>query len=300
MGTWGSGLYANDTTCDVKDTYIHFLQDGLDDLAAYAETRKACMEYEGTEEEPLMWYALAEAQWRTGRLLPEVKESALEWIAKQGGLSLWEESASKGAGWKKTLQKLQKKLETPMPARKTVKKPEPIIQDRWEQNDVYAYQFHGKRSEERGCSGKYMLLQKIGVGRNRYDGQLTMRIQVLDGIWDTIPPMNDIIMNTRILPLDFPTRINISRDAPNSSGYIVKKDPIWMSSIVFSFAKRDYPQKYLTLIGNIPGPLNQLENRRELDWGSIDDWLYDSYQRWRDIQYNNLGNGIYDYMQPLE
>ncbi len=299
MGTWGSGLYANDTTCDVKDTYMHFLQDGLDDMAAYEETRKACKEYEGTEEEPLMWYALAETQWRTGRLLPEVKETALHWIAEQGGLSLWEESASKGAGWKKTMQNLLKKLEAPMPARKTVKKPEPIIQDYWKENDVYAYQFHEEESKERGCYGKYMLLQKIGVSQNRYDGQLAMRIQVLDGIFDTLPTI-DTIMNTRILPLDFPTRINITRDASNTSGCMIKKDPIWMSCIIFAFTKRDYPKKHLTFIGNETGPLNQMVNRNELDWGSIDDWLYNFYQRWHSIQYNTLGDGIYDYIQPLE
>lgn len=299
MGTWGSGLYANDTTCDVKDTYIHFLQDGLDDMAAYDETRKACREYKGTEEEPLVWYALAETQWRTGRLLPEVKETALRWIAEQGGLSLWEESANKGAGWKKTLQNLQKKLESPMPARKTVKKPDPIIQDYWALNDVYAYQFHEKISIERGCYGKYMLLQKIGVYQNRYDGQLSMRIQVLDGIFDSLPAI-DVIMDMRIVPLDFPTRVNISRDAFNSSGYLIKKDPIWMSSTIFAFSKRDYPKKYLTFIGNRPGPLNQMVNRQELDWGNIDDWLYEFYQYWRNIQYDTLGNGIYDYAQPLE
>lgn len=31
MGAWGSSLYANDTTCDVRDTYMNFLQEQLSD-----------------------------------------------------------------------------------------------------------------------------------------------------------------------------------------------------------------------------------------------------------------------------
>jgi hypothetical protein len=46
--------------------------------------------------------------------MPEVKEKALMWIAKGGGLSLWAESKNGGAGWKKTLEKLKDILESPM------------------------------------------------------------------------------------------------------------------------------------------------------------------------------------------
>ena len=27
MGFWGTGLYSNDTTCDVRDSYTQYLQD---------------------------------------------------------------------------------------------------------------------------------------------------------------------------------------------------------------------------------------------------------------------------------
>lgn len=37
--------------------------------------------------------------------MPEVKEEALKWLANSGGLSLWEESKSGGAGWKKDIRK---------------------------------------------------------------------------------------------------------------------------------------------------------------------------------------------------
>lgn len=28
MGAWGSGLYSDDVTCDVKDEYIKYLREG--------------------------------------------------------------------------------------------------------------------------------------------------------------------------------------------------------------------------------------------------------------------------------
>ena len=36
-----------------------------------------CMFYKDDEEEPSFWFALADTQWKYGRLLPEVKEKAI-------------------------------------------------------------------------------------------------------------------------------------------------------------------------------------------------------------------------------
>lgn len=141
----GSGLYANDSTCDVRDSYIKFLQEELSNAEAYEKTLEEYQEYIGDQDESLLWFALAETQWRTGRLLLEVKEKALEWIHKGGGLELWEESANKGTGWKKTLQNLKLKLLSPMPPEKKIRKPQIIDNNLWNVNDIYAYRFHGDR-----------------------------------------------------------------------------------------------------------------------------------------------------------
>ena len=53
--------------------------------------------------------------------MPEVKEKALDWIARDGGLFLWEESRNGGAGWKRTMERLKLKLESPMPPEKKKK-----------------------------------------------------------------------------------------------------------------------------------------------------------------------------------
>ena len=90
MGTWGSGLYSNDSTVDVKEIYMQFLQQQFSNEEAYEKTKQDCYEYFGTDIEPLFWYALADTQWELGRLLPEVKSKALEWIEKKGGIDVWE------------------------------------------------------------------------------------------------------------------------------------------------------------------------------------------------------------------
>ena len=296
MGTWGSGLYANDTTSDVRDTYMGLLQEQLTDLEAY---KKTLAEYSAcigdNDEEPLFWFALAESQWSVGRLLPEVKSKALEWIDKDGGLDLWLESKTKGAGWKKTLVKLKEKLESPMPKLKKVRKQEVLDNNLWNINDVYAYQFQSKCSEESGYYGKYMLLQKIGQGevpRSNYG--ICMRVQILDKLFNTLPTMEDI-KNIRILPIDSPKRINISKNAVVDGKYLHEKEPVWMNALVSMSSKREYPKKNLTFVGNIKGPLNMRKSEQNFVWAHIDRVLIRYYQLWQGIEYDTIEEGIYDY-----
>ena len=46
--------------------------------------------------------------------MPEVSLKALEWIEKDGCMELWLDSGDNGSRWKKTLEKLKIKLESPM------------------------------------------------------------------------------------------------------------------------------------------------------------------------------------------
>lgn len=283
MGTWGVGLYANDSTCDVRDSYIKFLQEGFGNLEAYEKTLEEYREYIGDQDEPFLWFALADTQWRMGRLLPEVKEKALEWIDKDGGMELWEESTNRGAGWKKTLQNLKLKLLSPMPPEKKIRKPQVINNNLWNLNDVYAYLFHGEDAEKYGFGGKYMLIQKIGEGIERFSGELMMRVHVLDRVFGELPTLDDMD-GVRILPLDFPTRYNIN------------EDPVWMSTFVHMFSKSDYPAKYLTFIGNRKAPANNEVNKRILSWCGIDIW-YEFHQLWHGVEYETIEEGVYRYNQ---
>lgn len=284
MGTWGTGLYANDCTCDVRDSYMKFLREGLGNSEAYKKTLEEYQEYIGDQDEPFLWYALAETQWRMGRLLPEVKGKALEWIDNGGGLELWEESTKGGAGWNKTLQNLKLKLLSPMPPEKKIPIPQEINNNLWNANDIYAYRFHEEDAEQHGFGSKYILIQKIGEGVERFSGELMMRVHVLDKVFDELPTMDDLD-GVRILPLDFPTRYNIN------------EEPVWMSTFIFMFKKSEYPAKYLTFIGNRQGPANNEINKRVLTWGDIDTWLYEFHQLWFGVEYKTIEEGIYRYNQ---
>ena len=53
MGTWNAGLFSNDITCDVKDTYMKFLEQQWGNQKAYQKTREEYEELIGTDEEAL-------------------------------------------------------------------------------------------------------------------------------------------------------------------------------------------------------------------------------------------------------
>ena len=68
MGTWGRGLYGNDTTCDVRDRFKKLLQDGFTAQEASDMLIGEFAEELANElERPLVWIALADTAWKLGR-----------------------------------------------------------------------------------------------------------------------------------------------------------------------------------------------------------------------------------------
>lgn len=278
MGTWGSSLYANDCTCDVRDTYMKYLKEQFSNEDAYKETLKVFQEYIGSEEEPLFWYALADTQWRVGRLMPYVKEKALTCINMSGGISLFKKSKNGGYGWKKTLIKLKKRLETSMPSEKTIKKPIEFVHNPWNIGDIYVYQFHSEQSKKLNLYGGYIAFQKI-ADQEWCDNLIFSRIQIYDKVFDHVPNL-DSLDGVRILPFDTPERF-ISNT--------VDVFPLNMNAVLIRYSKRDYPQKYLTFIGNqqdnkkLPHAHPNLSN---YDWRNLEEeWLCLYYQAWRKYEY---------------
>jgi len=50
MGTWGTGLYENDTTSDVRDTYVGFWKISLVNEEALKSTMEAFQDLIGDED----------------------------------------------------------------------------------------------------------------------------------------------------------------------------------------------------------------------------------------------------------
>ena len=120
MGTWGAGLYSNDSACDIRGDYIDKLTRGKTNDEATQELINSNRDIMGdVEEEPLFWFALADTQWNYGRLLPKVKEKALYFLSQDKELQRWKESGERQlTSWIKTLDTLKEKLESPQPPEK--------------------------------------------------------------------------------------------------------------------------------------------------------------------------------------
>ncbi len=297
MGFWSSALYGNDTTCDVRDSYKKNLENQMTDSEATQSIKAKSHDLINTDEEPLFWYALADSQWRYGRLTDDVKSQAIEWLNRQGGLDLWSESSAKGAGWLKTMETLRTRLMSPMPKRKEVRPPLKYSADLWNTNDVYAYHLVGAFAKDTPFYGKYMLMQKIAsvdTPREKLQSN-TMQLQFFDKVYDQIPTLDELD-TVRILPFDSPERVNISKDyiGPDIS-IIRKRDPIWMNAMVHMEHSRAYPKKRLFFIGNRQGPLNLRIAKQSCVWGHMDYNLIRFYRLWQGIAYEEVCPGYFEY-----
>ena len=162
MGTWGTKLYENDTSLDVKGEFEKLFRSGK---TAEEITEQLTESYqsilEDPEEGPLFWFALADTQWKFGVLLPSVKERALSWIEKNSSPPRCQGiGAPSEKQWKKTQQQLRDRLLSPQPpAKKPVKRR--IYTCQWKLGDVFAYPLESELAKERGLYGRYFLIQKV-------------------------------------------------------------------------------------------------------------------------------------------
>ena len=161
MGAWGVKLYDNDVAEDIKNTYKEKLQEGKSNEEA---TDEIISDYEymleDVDDAPLFWMALADQQWKVGRLLPNVKEQALKWIEKGADLQVWyDESEKLGNQRKKVLEELSLKLNSPQPPEKKIYKRR-YYRCPWKIGDVFAYKIESDLSKEHDLYGKYIIFQK--------------------------------------------------------------------------------------------------------------------------------------------
>ena len=172
MGAWGTGLYQDDTTCDIKDDYITYLKIGMTNEEAtrrIIEENDWCFEYE--DEGALLWFALADTQWKYGRLLDGVKEKAIECIDSGVDLEKWREEDEKLCEKrKKVLEALKERLNSEQPPEKKVSKIK-FYRAYWKVGDILLYQILNKDLEGHKWYGKYILLKVVGK-KKLYSGSL--------------------------------------------------------------------------------------------------------------------------------
>jgi hypothetical protein len=162
MGTWGAKLYQDDDALDIKDQFEELIRKGE---TAEHITEKLLNEYDYAMDDiylaPVFWFALADIQWKWGRLLPSVKEQALAWLDKGDDLKRWQEENPKLAVLrKKVLEELKQKLNSPQPAAKKITISR-LYRCEWKIGDIFAYKLESDFAKEKGFTDKYLIMQKV-------------------------------------------------------------------------------------------------------------------------------------------
>ena len=139
MGAWGTGLYQDDIAMEVREYYQELLKKGIsneESLECVLEAFEDALE--DADDAPPFWFALADTQWKLGRLTDEVRAQALALLTSGADLARWEDAtkAQKNAR-KKVLQALQERLQSPQPPEKKIRVPRLYHTD-WKFGDLYA------------------------------------------------------------------------------------------------------------------------------------------------------------------
>ena len=155
MGAWGTGIFQDDTACDIRDDYRDHIGDGLSGPEATARILKS---YASSLADPgeagVLWLALAATQWRCGRLDPETLEKALAVIDSGSDLVRWK--AASNADYLKrraALAKLRIQLTSPQPEAKKIRR-RVLAECDWQVGELISYRL---------LSGKLIVFRMISV-----------------------------------------------------------------------------------------------------------------------------------------
>ncbi len=194
MGTWRLKLDDDDISSDVRYEYKDLLRQGIENEEVTKRLIKR-WDTEDVEDGPIFWFALADIQWEYGRLLEYVKNKALYYIENETDLERWKEDEKLYNKRKEILEKLEKKLKSPMPEPKRIVKRRNYVCP-WKIGDIYAYQI--KNNEEH--KGKYICIIKVSEEDFLHD--ICPIVYVYNKIFDEIPQIEEL-KNIKYLPQFF-------------------------------------------------------------------------------------------------
>jgi hypothetical protein len=176
MGVWGTGIFSDNTACDVRDSYIDLVGDGLTGPeATKALLREWSPSLNSPEEASQFWLALAATQFKCGRLEPQVLRQALNVIDGGSDEERWESGSRDFKKRKGVLAKLRAQLISPPPPEKRIPKRFKDTNE-WQVGDLIAYRMQ---------SGRFIILRAIGHHRDR--GGTSPICELLDWSGEQIP-----------------------------------------------------------------------------------------------------------------
>jgi hypothetical protein len=242
VGTWGAGLWADDTACDVRDTYRVALEHGLSDAQA-TELVLADFAADLADEyrAPTVWLALAVIQHKHGRLTTEVRDRALAVIESGADLRGWESAAPRERGHRAAvLTKVRARLMKPQPPRKAVHRP-PRYVTTLQPGDILAYQ---------APSGRFHLLAVRAVDEDTYNAYPIVRL--LDFHQEELPAAQQLATLR-----DQPAGGHPGKDRP--------AEPWWtVGGMTYHRRGHDFADHGFQIIGHVPPP-SQVEQERLRD-----------------------------------
>lgn len=180
MGAWGTGVFQDDTACDIRDEYRDHIGDGLSGPESTARILKS---YASSLNDPgeagVVWLALAATQWRCGRLEPETMEKALAVIDSGSDLVRWK-MASNADYLKRraTLEKLRIQLTSPQPEAKKIRR-RVLAECDLQTGELISYRL---------LSGKLIVFRMIGLHTDK--GGRSPHFELLDWCGEVVPSVD--------------------------------------------------------------------------------------------------------------
>ena len=187
MGAWGSAIYSDDLACDIRDSFKELIGDGLDSEQA---TSVLVKEYQDSindrDENSVFWFALADTQWKTGRLINRVRERALEIIEGGSDLERWKDTPKTLKKRETVVAKLKQQLLTEQPKEKRIPK---VYREESTFNvgDIFSYQ---KELEKKA------LFRVIGIHQDK-GGRFSV-CELLDWFEKELPIKNGLFSKGKI------------------------------------------------------------------------------------------------------
>ncbi len=228
MGTWGTGLYSDDTACDIRSDWNTGLRWGrtAEDL-----TESFVNDY--GSDDPVVTLVLADLQWRSGRIVPRVRAQALRIVSDGTDLKRWTEASAKDQRARAVvLLKLRAQLEREPPPPVPMKVPRAAVTP-MKVGEVYAWRL---------LDGRFAFFQVCGMCKNA-GASLAPSVRVFDFVSDSVPPVAELA--------DVPSRRTIKRFKTAKIEPTFREHP----QVAFGvYGPGQYPRARLRRLGVLPVP----------------------------------------------
>lgn len=244
MGTWGTGIFANDLAADVRQRYRDLIADGAAGPHATEQVLREWGNAADDEDGVQVWLSLAAAQVQLGRLEDRVRDRALAVIDAGADLRRWEEDAPEDVGARRReLMKLRDRLLGPQSAPKRLRQ-QVAKKPRFTPGDIVAFRLDDGRS---------LLIRVVGHLRHDGTGDIDDIVEIVDWIGSEIPD-EEVIATAPALVRDRGTWM----ESPHWAPAVIGPSMRGRLSVVGHFAPPLPPSRRYRKFGLLP--------RTEMGW----------------------------------